>query len=152
MNIYLSDEEIYDACIKHAYNPDDLCIIEYDKAIMKASANHAVKEVLKAIRADKKFTDEMFDGDALPWAEELEVCFSREIWDELYQKVDLSSFNFSLFGNSPDLRKEIGNKLANKEIKWIKKNPTPLPWFINPLLKKNLLKMYIKKIESFLGN
>ena len=82
----------------------------------------------------------------------LSLFHSREIWDELYQKVDLSSFNFSLFGNSPDLRKEIGNKLANKEIKWIKKNPTPLPWFINPLLKKNLLKMYIKKIESFLGN
>jgi len=72
----------------------------------------------------------------------LSMYHSKDIWEKLYQQFD-PSINDGL-----DLRKELGSKLAGRNIKWLVQNPHPKPWLINPRLKKNLLKIYIDKVNN----
>lgn len=76
----------------------------------------------------------------------LSMYHSPEIWKYVYQKFDPSAFE------GIDLRIEIGNKLANKKIKWLKENPGPPPLTINDRLKQNALKIYIQEIKKYVKN
>lgn len=72
----------------------------------------------------------------------LSLYHSKEIWEKLYQNFDPS------ISENLDLRKELGSKLAKRNIKWLVQNPGPNPWFISHRLKKDLLKIYIDKVNS----
>lgn len=48
---------------------------------------------------------------------------SKEIWEELYQHLDPS-----IITKDTDLRKEIGEKLFGRPVKWSEQNPSPEPY------------------------
>lgn len=80
----------------------------------------------------------------------LSLYHSKEIWEDLYQRLDPMMITPPKCSNE-DLRKELGNKIAKKEIKWVKLNPTPIRWLIFNLgLKINLLNIYIEEIRKLL--
>jgi len=71
----------------------------------------------------------------------LSVYHSKEIWENVYQRLDPSCVH-------NDLREKLGENLARKKIFWLDENPGPPPWIIDHDLKRNLLNIYIGWINN----
>uniref|UniRef100_A0A6M3JEP9 Uncharacterized protein n=1 Tax=viral metagenome TaxID=1070528 RepID=A0A6M3JEP9_9ZZZZ len=86
MNIYLSSRIINTLCAIGCLSKPKVLA----QNVAREAANHAVKEVIKLIKGDKKFTDKMIDGDSLflQGKLEAEVAFSRETWDKITKFVE----------------------------------------------------------------
>lgn len=75
----------------------------------------------------------------------LSAYFSKQMWAEVYSKID-----YAMFRGKGDYRQEIGNRLAGRKLFWLKENPGPNPWRLPLETKKDYLCMYIKEIKRAL--
>ena len=66
---------------------------------------------------------------------------SKEIWEELYQHLDPS-----IITKDTDLRKEIGERLFGKPVKWPDKNPGPAAYIYN--FEIDLYEVYLRYIKN----
>lgn len=78
----------------------------------------------------------------------LSAYFSREMWTDLYSKIDYASFD-----GPCDFREEIGERLAGRKLIWLKENPGPSPWKVRPRVRRKYLEMYVREVrKQLLGN